>query len=643
MKSFRQIILISLVFLGTLSLTQAQNFKYNSYRLGLKAGLGLNMAGLGYQNLGPEGGNFVEFVANDGTGVVPYFGLYGEYLPDAWWGFHLGITYDSRNASVTDNSNPLTALYMNMPTEFDLYVNYLSIEPKLVINQKILPALKTYFGTTLAFNLGKEFEFPGGSKQEISNFSAFALGLNLGFAYDIPITKIKNKKQYIISPFLEASLLGMQRGADFKDLQDGWDDTWSTVSLRAGVFASIDFIDDDRFVERKPTVNFDLILPVSIKVYVREVEELLPLVNHVFFDQRSQEIPSRYVVLTKEQAGDFDEKDIINLANNNLLTDKPRVEQQMFIYHNVMNIFADRMKRNTSTKLTLIGSAPLEKDGDVLAQKVKDYLVNNFKIKEDRIEVVGQELPRIPSGTPRTPAADKPLTEKENRRVEFVFDNVDLHREVNIRIIDKASVDNDMIFALKPGTIFESWSIVINGKNLSKSYGPFENDVERVNPVDLLAGLDEGDYVARVLINKAGGQTVTEETEFTLYKETDEVIGQRYTILFNYAQEEAVKQYEKTIRTKIADRIPDKGFRTIIHGHTDNLGQTNTNRRIAIDRANETKGILDNEFKNDSKNVPVESIGFGENMTPSTFDNSLPEGRFYNRNVTIDIVPIRKK
>lgn len=643
MKSIKQIFLISLVFLGTMSLLQAQNFKYNSYRLGLKAGLGYNMAGLGYQNLGPEGGNFVEFVANDGTGIVPYFGLYGEYLPDAWWGFHLGITYDSRNANVTDDSNPLlTSFYVNMPTEFDLYVNYLSIEPKLVINQKLLPALKTYFGPTLAFNLGKEFEFPGGSKREIDNFNSFALGFNLGFAYDIPITKIKNKKQYIISPFLEASLLGMQRGADFEDLQDGWDDTWSTVSLRAGVFASIDFIDDDRYTERKPTENFDLVLPVAGKVFVREVEELLPLVNHVFFDQGSQDIPSRYVVLTKEQAGDFDEKDIINLANNNLLVDKSRVDQQMYIYYNVMNIFADRMKRNPSTKLTLIGSAPLAKDGDVLAQKVKDYLVNNFKIKEDRIEVVGQELPRIPSGTSRTPAADKPLTEIENRRVEFVFDNEDLNREVDIKIIDKASVDNDLIFSLKPGTMFETWSVVINGKNLTKSYGPFENDVERINPVDLLAGLDEGDYVARVVINKAGGQSVTEETEFTLYKETDEIIGQRYTILFDYAQQEAVKKYENTLRTKIADRIPAKGYRTIIHGHTDAIGQTNTNRRIAIDRANETKGILDNEFQNDSKNVPVEAIGFGENMTPSTFNNDLPEGRFYNRNVTIDIVPMRK-
>lgn len=638
---FKYSVMIALFF-ALFASSNAQNFKFNSYRLGLKAGLSNNLAALGYQNLGPEGGNFVEFVANDGSGFVPYFGLYGEYLPDAWWGFHLGITYDSRNANVTDDSNPLTSFYINMPTEFDLYVNYLSIEPKLVINQKLIPALKTYFGPTLAFNIGKEFEFPGGSKSEIENFNSFALGFSLGFAYDIPISKIKNKKQYIISPFIEGSLLGMQRGADFEDLQDSWDDTWSTVSLRAGVFASIDFIDDDRFVERKPTVNFDLTLPAQNKVFIREVEEILPLVNHVFFDEGSQEIPARYIMLSKEQASDFDEKDIVNLTANNLMTDKSRVEQQLYIYYNIMNIYADRLKRNKGAKLTLIGSAPDIKDGDVLANKIKDYLVNMFKIDEDRIEIQSQELPRIPSGTERTPAADRPFTVKENRRVEFVFDDEELNKEVEIRIVDKASLDNDLIFALKPGTLFDSWSIVINGKNLTKSYGPYENDVERVNPVDLLAGLEEGDYTARVIINKTGGQTVTEETEFTLYKEVDKELGQRFTILFDYAQQDAIKKYENTLRNRIADRIPAQGFRTIVHGHTDMIGQPNTNRRISIDRANEVKGILDSEFKNDSKNIAVEAIGFGENDTPNTFPNNLPEGRFYNRNVTIDIVPTRK-
>ena len=642
MKRFIYSFLILAILVISSESILTQNYRYNAYRLGIKAGAGLNFAGLGYQNLSQRGGDFIEFHMNDGTGLVPYFGIYGEYLPDAWWGLHLGISYDSRNALVYDDT-------FDPASEFDLMANYISLEPRLVINQKLIPELTTYFGMVAAFNLNNEYSFKPDENDpsyleegiEVDNFRDFTYGFNLGFAYDIPISDQNFTTRYYISPFLEASWLARQKHPDFGSDQDGWDDTWGTVSLRAGVFASVEFVDDARFSEAPAYENLDLVRPVDDEVVIRQVNEIFPLVHQVFFDEGSTDIPARYIQLSKAEADGFEEEDITDLTANPFVAGRTRTEKQMYIYHNNINIFGERMRENSSAELTLVGSDPKGTDGEIMAQNIKDYLVNVFEIDEDRINIKGQEKPRVPSGTSRTPADDRPLVDEENRRVEFVFNDVEMLREAEIKVVDEASLDNDLIFALNRGLLYESWSIVINGENISKSYGPFTNEVERINPVDLLADVDGGVYTARIIINRPGGETITEEAEFRLTKVVDDRIGQRFSILFEYAREDAVAQYDETLRNEIADRIPDEGHRVIVHGHTDEIGNENTNRRLSIDRANEVKRILDEEFSNEDKNVPVESIGFGEREMPSKFDDALPEGRFYNRNVIIDIVPVR--
>jgi outer membrane protein OmpA-like peptidoglycan-associated protein len=80
----------------------------------------------------------------------------------------------------------------------------------------------------------------------------------------------------------------------------------------------------------------------------------------------------------------------------------------------------------------------------------------------------------------------------------------------------------------------------------------------------------------------------------------------------------------------------------MIHGHTDLIGSTSGNKTLSLKRANEVKDIFDDEFKKSSKNIYTEAIGYGEAMTPATFNNDLPEGRFYNRNVIVDVIPLAK-
>ncbi len=77
----------------------------------------------------------------------------------------------------------------------------------------------------------------------------------------------------------------------------------------------------------------------------------------------------------------------------------------------------------------------------------------------------------------------------------------------------------------------------------------------------------------------------------------------------------------------------------MIHGHTDIVGEESHNLKLSRDRAQETMSVLQRELsKAGKRNVKFDTYGFGEDVRRAPFDNKLPEERFYNRTVIIDIV-----
>lgn len=616
---------------------------YAKWRLGLDAGLNFNMTGLGYQDLEPEGAVYYDEVTNDGIGFGPRVGLFGEYLSGDWWGIILRATYDSRSVVSQDETNEPFS-------EYDITADYFSIEPMLRIDQPWIPYLNFRVGPTLQFKMNAEYDYKPDKDGETTMTGVemplardITMGATAGLSYDIMLNDPISKHRWFLSPYLDINWLMSQKDLGnkfYENLHDNIDDTWSTVTLSLGVKASVEFVSDRELASFITFNNLVLTLPADGVVRVREVEDFFPLVQHVFFDAGSQEIPERYISLTPQQAQGFDEEMLHDLTERPELANKPKFDKQLYVYHNIQNIFGYRMREESNEDVLLIGSAPKEGDGEVLAQKVKDYLVNNFGIEADRISIRGQEMPRVPSGTASTPQADRPLADIENRRVEFVFSNQDMYKPIQIRMLDEASLENDLIFAINPGVRYDSWNVMMSGEGKSITYGPFYSSVERINPVELVRDLDEGTFTARVVINAQGGSSVEEESKFKLIKEIDKVnLGARYTVLFEYAQTDPITANEALFREYIAPEIKE-GYRGIIHGHTDNIGSDQVNRKLSFDRATEAKTVLDDELANLGRTVDIEAFGFGEQKMPSSFPNTLPEGRFYNRNVTIEVIPL---
>lgn len=633
---------LKFILLGLLSsyllLSQNQNEKkyerVSSTRIGLPVGLNSNFLALGYQNLSPNGGDFREFKLIDGTSISPFLGLQLEYLSSNWWGIGLRASYDNRSGIVEDIS-------ISPHNEFDISLSYLNINPYFRIDQNLLRDLSFNVGPILAFKLNSKIDFNSSidERTDIAHeLSDFTLGIRAGFAYDINISNTSSSSRFILSPFIDYSLLVNQKSSNFDNIQNSFDDVWSTSTIRLGLTASIDFLNLEKGSEGGEDL-FSLILPYDGKVRYREVEEFFPLVPHVFFDDNSQSIPSRYTILNLDEASKFDVNDISNLESLENIKNQSSANKKLAYYYNILNIYGSKLKDDEDLNLTLVGSAPKRNDGDLLASTIKDYLVNNFGVEETRITIKKQQMPNIPSGTSSTPVNYRPYTDLENRRVEFIFDKEEPYKLHKLTYNDLSSIDNDLIFVLNNDVEYDAWSVTISKDDKTYNYGPFYSQIVRINPFELLSDFNDGGKFDAVVVTNIGGKQITDKMDFSISvsKEKNKS-GKKYTILFDYGKNDAIKVAEKQLRGQVANEVNSNDL-LVISGYTDEIGSDAVNKTLSEKRANETKDIFKDQFLKDNKKVTIDTYGFGKTTSINTFNNKLPEGRFYNRNVSLYIIP----
>lgn len=113
----------------------------------------------------------------------------------------------------------------------------------------------------------------------------------------------------------------------------------------------------------------------------------------------------------------------------------------------------------------------------------------------------------------------------------------------------------------------------------------------------------------------------------------------RFSVLFEFDQ--SLTQYgnEQFLIRKVVPLIGNNAI-VIIHGHTDYTGNSKHNLLLSGDRAHGIEHILQKALTRSGKtNVQFEVYGFGEIQGITPFKNRLPEENYYNRTVTIDVIP----
>ncbi len=391
-----KILLIALVLLSSLTSVQSQETQYSKPKwwFGAAVGSNLNFYRGSTQQLNADFTSPTAF--HNGFGAGLYLAPTIEYhATNSRFGFMLQAGYDNRNGKFNQVITPC-----DCPADLNTKLSYITIEPSL----RFAPFNGNFYlygGPRIAFNQSKSFEYQLGInpnfplqaaspavKGDLSDVKNTIVSMQIGMGYDIPINSETAKTQWVVSPFVAYQPYFGQNPRSTE--------TWNVSTLRAGVilkFGQGHSIETAAEGEAQLTVT----APTQ-QTTARKVREVFPIRNYVFFDAGSSEISNRYILLKKNQVADFKEDQIAFDTPKNM---SGRSERQMIVYYNILNILGDRMGKNPSSTITLVGSSDKgPDDGRVMAQSIKTYLVNVFSIKENRIAIEGRVKPVIASEQP---------------------------------------------------------------------------------------------------------------------------------------------------------------------------------------------------------------------------------------------------
>ncbi|MEO6452610.1 MAG: flagellar motor protein MotB [Ginsengibacter sp.] len=591
-----------------------------------------------------------------GDGVRPYASLLTEYRPNKVLGGMLNVAYDNRGAKFDGVVAPC-----NCPATLSTNISYITIEPSLRL-APFASAFYLFAGPTLSFNISKAFTYKQDKQPDVrgdwSDVNKTLFSGQVGAGIDIPMSARASAAQTTLSPFVSFQTdLGQAPRSE---------ESWSLYTVRAGIAlkfgrtkksASVTskaepVIPIDPAATAEKDVQFSIRAPKVVPLN-RRVKETFPIRNSVFFDMGSAEIPNRYIQLSNSQAASFKEAQLQQGQPDNL--NSGRSSRQLAVYHNILNIMGDRLRANSQSSITLTGASDKNPtEGKAMAENIKQYLVNVFGIAASRITTEGRDKPLIPSEQPGA-VKDLALLREGDRRVDIESTSPQLLlqvgggispflKPVEITAVQVDPLDSHVLFnAEGAGELLKSWSVdVTDEQGTVQHYGPYTTEQASVPGKTILGNSTQGNYKIVMTGETKRGNIIKKESSVSLMKMDDaKQEGLRYSILFDFDRSKSIDSYEKFLTDIVAPLIPENGT-VIIHGHTDIIGEEIYNHTLSHERAIGAQQIIEHALSNaGKKGVKFETYGFGEDTGMAPFENSLPEERFYNRTVIIDIIPAR--
>jgi outer membrane protein OmpA-like peptidoglycan-associated protein len=593
-----------------------------------------------------------------GFGVAPYGSAFFEYRPNPVFGLMFNLAFDDRSGKFDEQIAPC-----NCPEDLKTNVKYLTMEPSL----RIAPFSNGFYvfaGPIFSDGYKSSFTYTQVQQpDQAGNFSEFRkwkIGAQVGAGYDIPLSSKSSLTQVNLAPFIAYR-------PDMGEWPRTWNaDSWSMQGLRLGlalkfgkakkptegikevapvVVAEIPPV----AVVVEPEIKFSVYSPTNVPVE-RNVRETFPVRNYVFFDLGSTEIPSRYVLIRKDKVKDFKENQLEDFPSMKV---SDRSKREMVVYYNVLNILGDRMQKNPKTTVILVGSSMQGlKDAKLMAESVKKYLVDVWAIDPKRISIESRIKPKIPSEQSGG-KLDLVMLREGDRRVSIESKSPKILmvfqsgsdaplKPVEFTIVKEAPEASYVTFTNDGAKgAFTSYMIEMADENGKvQSFGPYTEDKVSLPGKSILGSRPEGDYKITMVGKTKEGTTIKKEAtaHIVLWTPPQGEFDQRYSVLYEFNKSKSIAMYEKYLTEMVAPKIPT-GATVTLNGYTDITGGEEHNQELSLARANDVKNILEKALaKAGKKDVKFVVNGYGEDQSKSPFANGLPEERFYNRTVIIDIV-----
>jgi len=655
MKSikFYSLALCATALLGAQTPAQAQEntvqYTKPSWYFGVAGGGNFNFYRGTTQEL--KAGRIVPKAFHDGNGLGLFIAPLLEYRPvHSQWGVMLQAGYDNRSGAWDRVTTPC-----NRPADLSTNLSYWTVEPSL----RFAPFKKNFYlyaGPRFAFNNAKAYTYQMGVNptvvgqipvaEENGDFAAVRssrVSMQVGAGLDIPLTSQSHRTQWVLAPFVSFQPYFGQDPRTIESL--------NITTLRVGAALKLG---RGHLIE-KPVVVSEVLVPVVVAALPEitftvnsprntaaksSVNEIYPLRNYVFFDLGSSEIPSRYVLLKKDQVANFKADDLKMTTPNN---GSGRSDRQMEIYYNVLNILGDRMCQDPSSTVLLVGSSlESDQDGLAMAGSVKTYLVTVFEIAPDRITIQGRNRPVLPSGN-KNSIQEVALLNQGDRRVSIESNSPSLLKEFQsdqmVGLV--APLNSYVTFSVgKNYRDLQSWSLVITDETGGvQNFGPYTQESVSLSGNALLGDRSKGNFKVRMIATTKTNVVIEKKTVMHVdqWMSANNSDGNHFSIIYGFNKSEALPMYRKYLLEVVTPQIPVNGT-VVIQGYTDAIGTKEYNQKLSLARANNVQSILQEGLdKAGRTDVKFVVTGLGEDTKTAQFKNKYPEERFYNRTVIIDL------
>ena len=368
---------------------------------------------------------------------------------------------------------------------------------------------------------------------------------------------------------------------------------------------------------------------VQMRVEEFVVQRYVPLLNYIFFDEASSDVPARYVLLSAQESSLFD-------------IDKLYQAETLDIYRHALNIIGKRMRQYPDAVLTLTGcnaDAGAEAGNIALsaarAESVRSYLLETWNIAGNRIILKARNLSEDAS-LPKT----DPDKIEENRRVEIVSTVKEILDP--ILLSDTMRVSNPPTIRFFPKVASKEpvrdWTLTVFSRDkdltqFSSAAAPpasegkdLPEQIDWTPPQQGKGSLDiDGALEFTLNARDSEGKSGFSHSFIPVQKIVlpDKKIEQFSLVLFGFNKAQINEQHQRMI--SVIKSVARPNSKVAISGYTDRTGDSAYNKTLSRQRAAELARLLDQPLS--------KAQGFGEDAL--LYDNDTPEGRFYCRTVNV--------
>lgn len=295
--------------------------------------------------------------------------------------------------------------------------------------------------------------------------------------------------------------------------------------------------------------------------------------------------------------------------------------------------------------MTIVGTRSGDEESDSVALRRAESLQNYFV----RVWGIDRRRLQIRSGEPTLPSSEETAQGRaENRRVEFRFDGESLLTPVIIERLARVASPPAVTFEKEVITDTLLASMVVRVMQGEKELLRFvEGDSggasSRFWPLsDLRINRDLTPIRYRFEVTDVTGQTAVDEGEFRVLErvtregEKSVEINEYLLAGFVYNSADLSPAHVAAIYEIARAAGPDAWVEIV--GYTDEVGDDQRNRQLAIDRAERVAATM-REARDAlglDGDLEIQIRGSGE-IDAEEFDNGLPEGRIFSRMVRVTI------